>query len=229
MVCDGRRCTELRAPHIDSVNVHGTGCSFASPVAAGLARRLDVDEASGAAKAFVHRAIAGSARWRLGAGHGTPRPLRLRPGGTHMTPTRTKTREQGPGGISVPFQTGRAHQRRPHPSLRHRRPRIRPHRRAAAPAPRLDRRSRRRRTLRWSHRGAARRREGRHLPRRQRDRPPPAGRATPARTCGARRRRRRRCARTGRRTVVEVCGTPTPAASRWRRSPPDPGRGRHRD
>jgi len=70
VVWDGTRCTELRAPRIDSVNVHGTGCSFASAVAAGLARGLDVDEALRAAKAFVHRAIAGSARWCLGAGHG---------------------------------------------------------------------------------------------------------------------------------------------------------------
>jgi hydroxymethylpyrimidine/phosphomethylpyrimidine kinase len=70
VVWDGTRCSELRAPRIDSVNVHGSGCSFASAVAAGLARGLVVDGALRAAKAFVHRAIAGSARWRLGAGHG---------------------------------------------------------------------------------------------------------------------------------------------------------------
>lgn len=70
VVWDGTRCTELRAPRVDSVNVHGTGCSFASAVAAGLARGLAVDEALRAAKAFVHRAIRGAAHWRLGAGHG---------------------------------------------------------------------------------------------------------------------------------------------------------------
>jgi hydroxymethylpyrimidine/phosphomethylpyrimidine kinase len=70
VVWDGTRCTELRAPRVDSVNVHGTGCSFASATAAGLAQGLDVDEALRAAKAFVHRAIRGSAHWRLGVGHG---------------------------------------------------------------------------------------------------------------------------------------------------------------
>ncbi|MEX2659419.1 MAG: bifunctional hydroxymethylpyrimidine kinase/phosphomethylpyrimidine kinase [Acidimicrobiales bacterium] len=70
VVWDGDRCTELRATRIDTANVHGTGCSFASAIAAGLARGLTVDEALRVAKTFVHQAIEGAAPWRLGAGHG---------------------------------------------------------------------------------------------------------------------------------------------------------------
>lgn len=70
IVWDGERCTELRATRIETANVHGTGCSFASAIAAGLARGLTVGEALRVAKTFVHHAIDGAARWRLGAGHG---------------------------------------------------------------------------------------------------------------------------------------------------------------
>lgn len=70
VVWDGTELTELRAPRIDSANVHGTGCSFAAAVTAGLARGLDVHRALRDAKTFVHHAIAGAAGWRLGAGHG---------------------------------------------------------------------------------------------------------------------------------------------------------------
>ena len=51
-------------------NDHGTGCSLSAAVAALLAHGLAVGDALGAAKAFVARALAGGAGWRLGAGHG---------------------------------------------------------------------------------------------------------------------------------------------------------------
>ena len=70
VVCDGRRVVELRAPRVATDNTHGSGCSFASAIAAGLARGEPVLDAITAAKAFVHTAIVGGARWRLGAGHG---------------------------------------------------------------------------------------------------------------------------------------------------------------
>jgi hydroxymethylpyrimidine/phosphomethylpyrimidine kinase len=70
VVFDGKDTTELRAPRIDTPNNHGTGCSFASATAAGLARGLTVPEAITAAKAYVFRAVTGGARWTLGAGHG---------------------------------------------------------------------------------------------------------------------------------------------------------------
>jgi hydroxymethylpyrimidine kinase/phosphomethylpyrimidine kinase len=60
----------LEGERVDTRNDHGTGCSLSSAVAAQLARGSAVTEALGAAKAFVTRALAGGASWRLGAGHG---------------------------------------------------------------------------------------------------------------------------------------------------------------
>lgn len=59
-----------RSPRLDTPNDHGTGCSFASAVAARLALGEELADAIDHARAFVHRALAGAARWRLGAGHG---------------------------------------------------------------------------------------------------------------------------------------------------------------
>jgi hydroxymethylpyrimidine/phosphomethylpyrimidine kinase len=68
LVDDG--ATILRARRLDTPNNHGTGCSFASAVAAGLARGAQPHEAVARAKDYVHAALARSAAWRLGAGHG---------------------------------------------------------------------------------------------------------------------------------------------------------------
>jgi hydroxymethylpyrimidine/phosphomethylpyrimidine kinase len=70
VVWDGRALHELRRPRIDTVNNHGSGCSFASAVAAGLARGATPMDAVRAANSFVHAAIQAGAAWRLGAGHG---------------------------------------------------------------------------------------------------------------------------------------------------------------
>jgi hydroxymethylpyrimidine/phosphomethylpyrimidine kinase len=67
---DGRSVTLLRAPWIDTPNVHGTGCTFSAAIAANLALGLEPLEAAFAAKTFVTEAIRRSAQWRLGAGHG---------------------------------------------------------------------------------------------------------------------------------------------------------------
>jgi hydroxymethylpyrimidine/phosphomethylpyrimidine kinase len=67
---DGRAVSFLRAPWLETRNVHGTGCSFAAAIAAHLARGATSLEAAVAAKSYVHRAIALAADWRLGAGHG---------------------------------------------------------------------------------------------------------------------------------------------------------------
>jgi hydroxymethylpyrimidine/phosphomethylpyrimidine kinase len=61
---------ELRRPRIDTPNNHGSGCSFASAVAALLARGTPVDAAVMQAKDFIWRAVGGGAQWSLGAGHG---------------------------------------------------------------------------------------------------------------------------------------------------------------
>lgn len=67
---DGRCVTLLRAPWIDTVNVHGTGCTFSAAIAANLALGLEPLEAALEAKQFVTRAILGGSQWHLGAGHG---------------------------------------------------------------------------------------------------------------------------------------------------------------
>ena len=67
---DGARVSELRAPRLATANTHGTGCTLAAAIAAGLAGGQDVHDAVRAAKAYVGRALAGGAGWRLGAGHG---------------------------------------------------------------------------------------------------------------------------------------------------------------
>ncbi|MBK5223255.1 MAG: bifunctional hydroxymethylpyrimidine kinase/phosphomethylpyrimidine kinase [Acidimicrobiia bacterium] len=68
--CDADGVHELRGPRIDTPNNHGSGCSFASAVAARLARGDDVATALAGAKAYVARALAGGRTWALGAGHG---------------------------------------------------------------------------------------------------------------------------------------------------------------
>ena len=70
VVWDGKTVRKLSAPRVPTPNNHGTGCSFASAVAAGLTAGLDVWPALEQAKHYVHAAISGAAHWRLGAGHG---------------------------------------------------------------------------------------------------------------------------------------------------------------
>jgi hydroxymethylpyrimidine/phosphomethylpyrimidine kinase len=61
---------ELRRPRLATRNTHGSGCSFAAAVAAGLASGLSVRDALLGAKSYVHDAIRAAGSWRLGAGHG---------------------------------------------------------------------------------------------------------------------------------------------------------------
>ena len=65
---DGREYREFDAPRIDTRNTHGTGCTFASAIAAGLAKGLDVADAVALAKGYVTEAITHSLD--VGQGHG---------------------------------------------------------------------------------------------------------------------------------------------------------------
>jgi len=65
---DGANFREFTAPRFDTPNTHGTGCTFASAVAAGLAQGLDTGDAVGQAKEFVTEAIRAS--FPIGGGHG---------------------------------------------------------------------------------------------------------------------------------------------------------------
>jgi hydroxymethylpyrimidine/phosphomethylpyrimidine kinase len=65
---DGRSFREYPALRIDTRNTHGTGCTFASAIAAGLAKGLDVPGAVALAKSYVTLAIQHA--YPVGAGHG---------------------------------------------------------------------------------------------------------------------------------------------------------------
>ena len=56
------------SPRIATRHTHGTGCTLASGIAAGLAQGLDLEEAVDRARNYVQRAIAGAPG--LGRGHG---------------------------------------------------------------------------------------------------------------------------------------------------------------
>ena len=60
----------LEGARVPTANDHGTGCTLSAATAANLALGLPLPEALRAAKAFVTRALAGAASWRLGSGHG---------------------------------------------------------------------------------------------------------------------------------------------------------------
>jgi hydroxymethylpyrimidine/phosphomethylpyrimidine kinase len=68
LLTDGAEEHWLRAPRHDNRHTHGTGCTLASAVAAGLAKGLEVPQAVRAAKEYVTGAIA--AGFALGAGIG---------------------------------------------------------------------------------------------------------------------------------------------------------------
>lgn len=66
LLFDGRDFHEFRAPRVDSRHTHGTGCTYASAVAAGLALGLALPEAAARAQSYV----AGAIRHAPGIGHG---------------------------------------------------------------------------------------------------------------------------------------------------------------
>jgi hydroxymethylpyrimidine/phosphomethylpyrimidine kinase len=67
---DGKDFEEFFTPRISSKNTHGTGCTFASAIAASLALGLSVHEAVRNAKEYVTRIIQASVNLHLGRGFG---------------------------------------------------------------------------------------------------------------------------------------------------------------
>jgi hydroxymethylpyrimidine/phosphomethylpyrimidine kinase len=72
---DGREFTEFRGERIDTRNTHGTGCIFASAIAANLAHGRTVRESVTAAKDFITAAIHSSLA--IGKGYGPANPMAL--------------------------------------------------------------------------------------------------------------------------------------------------------
>jgi hydroxymethylpyrimidine/phosphomethylpyrimidine kinase len=60
----------LSARRIATSNLHGTGCTLSSAVAAGLANGVDLRAAAQDAKEYVTAAIAAAAKLKIGRGHG---------------------------------------------------------------------------------------------------------------------------------------------------------------
>ena len=67
---DGQEFREFPAPRIDTPNTHGTGCTYASAIAAELAKGHPVPEAVRIAKAYLTAALRAAVDLRIGHGHG---------------------------------------------------------------------------------------------------------------------------------------------------------------
>ena len=65
---DGRGFHEFTAARVDTTNTHGTGCTFASAIAAALAKGSDLRGAVALAKAYVTKAL--QSAYPVGHGHG---------------------------------------------------------------------------------------------------------------------------------------------------------------
>jgi len=70
LVVSGDLVRSLPQPFIETMNDHGTGCSFAAALAAHLGKGLTADEAIDEAQRFVHGALTRAADWKLGKGRG---------------------------------------------------------------------------------------------------------------------------------------------------------------
>jgi hydroxymethylpyrimidine/phosphomethylpyrimidine kinase len=66
LLFDGRTFNEFRTPRINTPNTHGTGCTFASAVTAGLALGTPLADAAAGAQQYV----AGAIRHAVPIGHG---------------------------------------------------------------------------------------------------------------------------------------------------------------
>jgi hydroxymethylpyrimidine/phosphomethylpyrimidine kinase len=68
LLYDGREFHEFTAGRVETTSTHGTGCTFASAIAAGLAKGSDLRGAVALAKAYVTKALQGA--YPVGRGHG---------------------------------------------------------------------------------------------------------------------------------------------------------------
>ena len=67
---DGAQIMRLTAPYIETTNTHGTGCTLASAIAAGLARKLPLAQAVNEAKHYLSAAIEHADDLAVGQGSG---------------------------------------------------------------------------------------------------------------------------------------------------------------
>ena len=77
---DGENATDLlitaagveafSAPRLQTKNTHGTGCTLASAIAAGLAKQLSLNDSVKQAKQYLHQALVHSGKLHIGQGSG---------------------------------------------------------------------------------------------------------------------------------------------------------------
>jgi hydroxymethylpyrimidine/phosphomethylpyrimidine kinase len=67
---DGEAFEQFEAARVDTANTHGTGCTFASAIAAELAQGRSMPEAVRVAKAYLTAALRAGAMLEVGHGHG---------------------------------------------------------------------------------------------------------------------------------------------------------------
>ncbi|MEM8861861.1 MAG: bifunctional hydroxymethylpyrimidine kinase/phosphomethylpyrimidine kinase, partial [Chloroflexota bacterium] len=60
----------FESKRIDTPNLHGTGCTLSSAIAAHLAQGLEMREAVAEAKRYISEAIVAGADYSIGQGHG---------------------------------------------------------------------------------------------------------------------------------------------------------------
>jgi hydroxymethylpyrimidine/phosphomethylpyrimidine kinase len=70
ILVEGASRTRFAAPRIETRNTHGTGCTLAAAIAAGLAKNLSLVDAVRQAKAFVTAALEAADRLEIGSGSG---------------------------------------------------------------------------------------------------------------------------------------------------------------
>lgn len=70
LLYDGNKFIEFHAPRIETKNTHGTGCTFASAIAAELAKGTKIKKAVHIAKAYLTVAIQKADKLNIGRGHG---------------------------------------------------------------------------------------------------------------------------------------------------------------
>ncbi len=70
LLYDGHQLYPFSSPRINTRNTHGTGCTLASAIAAGLASGLSLCEAVQQAKDYIYAAISAADRLQVGHGQG---------------------------------------------------------------------------------------------------------------------------------------------------------------
>ena len=61
---------KFTSPHIDTHNLHGTGCTYSSAIATLLGHGHTLPEAAGYAKQYMNKAIKAACQWHVGQGQG---------------------------------------------------------------------------------------------------------------------------------------------------------------